>query len=60
MTVLHMRIASWITKATDTHSEYAILFAFPRQQCLRESASLLHYTHFVSLVIRIRREISAF
>jgi hypothetical protein len=25
-----MRCAYWITKATDTHSEYVILYAFPR------------------------------
>ena len=24
----HMRIASWMTKATNTHSEYVILFFF--------------------------------
>jgi hypothetical protein len=29
-----MRIACWITMATNTHSEYVILMAFPRQQCL--------------------------
>jgi hypothetical protein len=26
-----MRIACWITKATDTHSEYVIIIAFPGQ-----------------------------
>jgi hypothetical protein len=31
-----MHFACWITKATDTHSEYVILIAFPRQQCLYE------------------------
>jgi hypothetical protein len=31
-----MRIACWITKATNTHSEYAILIAFPLQQWLHE------------------------
>jgi hypothetical protein len=36
-----MRFACWITKATDTHSEYVILIAFPRQQWLRERASML-------------------
>jgi hypothetical protein len=41
-----MRFACWITKATDTHSEYIILVAFPRQQWLRERASLLRlYIH---------------
>ena len=32
-----MRFACWITKATDTHSEYVIPIAFPRQQRLREA-----------------------
>jgi hypothetical protein len=45
-----MRFACWITKATDTRSEYIILIAFPRQQWLRERASRLHYTHTVCLV----------
>jgi hypothetical protein len=39
-----------ITKATDTHSDYVILIAFPRQQWLRERASMLLYTYIVSLV----------
>jgi hypothetical protein len=26
-----MRFACWMTKATDTHVEYVILIAFPRQ-----------------------------
>jgi hypothetical protein len=38
MTIRRMRFACWITKATHTHSEYAILIAFPWKQCLRESA----------------------
>ena len=36
MTIRRMRIASWISKATDTHSEYVIIIAFQLQQCLRE------------------------
>jgi len=32
----HMRIACCIHKATNTHSEYVILIAFPLQQCLHE------------------------
>jgi len=32
MTIWRMRIACWITNGTDTHSEYVILIAFPRQQ----------------------------
>jgi hypothetical protein len=34
MTMRLMRIARWITKATDTHSEYSILIGFARQQML--------------------------
>jgi hypothetical protein len=40
-----MRFACWITKATDTHSEYVILIAFPRQEWFRERASMLRYTY---------------
>jgi len=31
-----MCFASWITKATDTHSEYVILLAFVQQQWSHE------------------------
>jgi len=40
MTMWRMRFACWVTKATDTHSEYVILTAFPRQQWSRERASM--------------------
>ena len=43
-----MRIACWIPKATDTHSEHVILIAFPLQQRLHERASMLRYTWTVS------------
>jgi len=36
-----MHIACRITKAADTHSEYVILIALPRQQWLRERALML-------------------
>jgi hypothetical protein len=32
----HKRIVCWIPKATDTHSVYEIIIAFPRQQWLWE------------------------
>ena len=32
MTIWRMRIACWIPKATNTHSEYVILIALPLQQ----------------------------
>ena len=34
MTIPSMRIAYWINKATDTHSEYVILTAFPLKHLL--------------------------
>jgi hypothetical protein len=37
-------------KATNTHSEYVILIAFPRQQGLHERASVLRYTYIACLV----------
>ena len=50
MTVWHMHIACWLTKATDTHSEYAILIAFPLQQWSHECTSMLYYTYIACLV----------
>ena len=49
MAIWRMRIACWIIKATDTHSEYVILIVFPLQQWLRERASLLRHTNFACL-----------
>jgi len=39
-----MPIACCVIKATNTHSEYVIPIAFPRQQWLHERASVLRYT----------------
>jgi len=48
--VRHMRFASWLSKATNTHSEYVIL-VFPQQLWFRERASLLHlYVHWLYCV----------
>ena len=41
MTIWHMCITCWITKATNTHSEYVIRIAFPQQHFLQECASML-------------------
>ena len=49
MTIWRMRIACWITKATDTHSENVILIAFPLQQWLCERVSTLRYTYTACL-----------
>jgi hypothetical protein len=46
-----MRIACWIPKATNTHSQYVTLVAFPLQQWLNERTPLLRYTYIACLVI---------
>jgi len=45
--IRRIHYACWITKATDTHSEYVIvLVALPRQEWFRERVSLLSlYVH---------------
>ena len=43
MTKRRMRISCWIPKATNAHSEYVILIAFPRQQSSQERASVSRY-----------------
>jgi len=50
MKIWRMRIARWIPKATNTHSYYVILIAFPLQQWLHERGSLLRYTYSACLV----------
>ena len=51
MAIWRMRIAYWIPKATNIHSEYVTLIAFPLQQLLQERASLLRYTYIACRVI---------
>jgi hypothetical protein len=48
--IRRMRFACWVTKATDTNSEYVILIDFPGQQWLRERASMSRYMHIACLV----------
>ena len=48
-TTRSIRFACWMTKATETHSEYDMLIAFILQQWLHERASMLRYTHITSL-----------
>jgi hypothetical protein len=44
MTIWRMRLAWWIPKATDTHSECVIFIAFLLEKWLHERASLLRYS----------------
>jgi hypothetical protein len=50
MTIWRMRVAGWIPKATNTHSQYVIFIAFPLQQWLHDRASFLRYTYNACLV----------
>jgi hypothetical protein len=50
MTIWRMRIACWITKATNAHTGCVILIAFLLQQWLHERASMLRYTHIACIV----------
>jgi len=50
ITIWPMRIACWITNATNINSEYVILIVFLLQQLLHERASMLRCTYIVYLV----------
>jgi hypothetical protein len=50
-TIWRMSIAYWITKATNTHSQYAILISLPLQQWLNEHTSMLRYSTLPVLLI---------
>jgi len=52
MKIWRMRIACWIRKAIDTHSEYVILIAFPLQQWLHKALHcyVIHTLPVLSLV----------
>ena len=48
MTIWRLRVACWITKSTDTHSEYVILIAILRPQWLHDYAAVLLYAYCLS------------
>jgi hypothetical protein len=52
MKIWRTRIACWIPKTTNTHSQYVILIAFPLQQWLYERAPMLHYKYIVLFALR--------
>jgi hypothetical protein len=53
-TLWRMRIACWIPKATNTHSEYVILIYFPLQQWFDERATVSRYTCIAPLLWYIK------
>jgi hypothetical protein len=48
-----MRLACWMTKATDTHLECVILATFPRQQYLRDHDSVLRYITYIACLVSV-------
>jgi len=50
MTIWHMPIACWITKAKNPHSKYVTLKAFALQQLLHKHALMLCFMYTVCLV----------
>ena len=53
LTIWHIPIACWVTKATNAHWGCVILFAFPAQQWLHERDSMLRYTYFAFIVFTV-------
>jgi len=51
MAIWHIRIECWIPEARDTYSEYVICIAFPLQQWLDESTSMLRHMYMACLVV---------
>jgi hypothetical protein len=49
--IRHLCCAGCITEATNTHSEYVIIIAFPLQQCLQERAWMLPYSTLPVLLV---------
>jgi hypothetical protein len=47
------RFACWLTKVTNTNSDYAILIPLPRQQKLHERSSLLRHSYVACLVTAV-------
>ena len=49
ITIFLMRLACWISKATDIHSEYVLIIVFHLQKWFRERVSILRYAYTASL-----------
>ena len=51
MTIWRMRIACWIPKTNNTHTECVIHIAFPPEQWFHARALTLRHTYFACLVL---------
>ena len=56
--IRRIRIPCWIPKATNTHSKYVKLIAFPLQQWLRGGASTFLYAYIAYLVVVLLHTVS--
>ena len=54
-TVRRMRFACWINKAANTHSEYVIFIASPRQPLTRKSLNVAFYVHGLFFLELLRK-----
>jgi hypothetical protein len=50
MTIWRMRIACWMPNATNTHPDYVRVIAFPLQQWLHKSTTMVRYTYIACLL----------
>ena len=53
MAIWRRRIACWVPKATNTHSQYVLFVAFPLHQWLHHRTSLLRYIYIAAPVVYI-------
>ena len=56
-TIRPMRIVCWIIKATDTHSEYAILTAFPANNGYANALQCYVYTTLPDMSIPVKPDL---
>jgi hypothetical protein len=50
MTICRLRISLWVLEATNTHSQYVKVTAFPLQEWVHERSSLASYTYIACVV----------
>ena len=51
LTIWRTRIACWIPKDSDTHSEYVMFIAIAPQQRLHERVSMLRYAYIAACLV---------
>ena len=56
MTIWRTRIACWVPKATNTHSEYVILFCFSTPTVVaRTGLSVTSYVQYIAFLVKVIR-----